>query len=152
MASLGGADSWLRFLDAEQGLAFEWQQYGVLSELLAALSSLLGFVLLGMLFSNLGHAMDQRHSHTRLFHARVGNLQAAAQQHQIPKDWMDCESFPFENACLFECLVACLLLFFALPLSCGCRMTLQSFPCIPFCCFRMFGSAFPTSSSSALAA
>ena len=84
MASLGGADSWLRFLDTEQSL--EWQQYGVLSELVAALSSLLGFVLLGMLFSNLGHAMDQRHSHTRLFHARVGNLQAAAQQHQIPKD------------------------------------------------------------------
>lgn len=40
----------------------------------------------GMLFSNLAHAMDRRHSHTRLFHARVANLQAAANQHQIPQD------------------------------------------------------------------
>ena len=40
----------------------------------------------GMLFSNLAHAMDRRHSHTRLFHARVANLQAAANQHQIPKE------------------------------------------------------------------
>eukprot|EP00931_Biecheleriopsis_adriatica_P045433 TRINITY_DN26025_c0_g1_i1.p1 TRINITY_DN26025_c0_g1~~TRINITY_DN26025_c0_g1_i1.p1 ORF type:complete len:492 (+),score=102.24 TRINITY_DN26025_c0_g1_i1:1176-2651(+) len=39
-----------------------------------------------MLFSNIAHAMDRRHSHTRLFHARLANLQAASQQHAIPKE------------------------------------------------------------------
>ncbi|CAJ1346423.1 unnamed protein product [Effrenium voratum] len=90
MASLGGSDGWLRFIldpiQSEVGAStFEWQsQYGLLVELVAALSCLAGFVLVGMLFSNLAHAMDRRHSHTRLFHARVANLQAAANQHQIP--------------------------------------------------------------------
>lgn len=93
MSSLGGSDSWMRFtldptLSDESRKHFEWpSHYGsILVELVATLSSLMGFVLVGMLFSNLAHAMDRRHSHTRLFHARVSNLQAAAHQHQIPTE------------------------------------------------------------------
>lgn len=94
LATLGGSDGWMRFIlpveneaNSVNSVNFEWPaQYGALTDLTAALSCLMGFVLLGMLFSNLAHAMDRRHSHTRLFHARVANLQAAANQHQIPKE------------------------------------------------------------------
>eukprot|EP00434_Breviolum_minutum_P027853 symbB.v1.2.024639.t1/scaffold2349.1/size81648/3 len=91
LATLGGSDGWLRFIldpSMDEGTVnFEWPaQYGAFVELVAALSCLMGFVLIGMLFSNLAHAMDRRHSHTRLFHARVANLQAAANQHQIPQE------------------------------------------------------------------
>ncbi|CAE7563505.1 Kcnh5 [Symbiodinium natans] len=91
MASLAGSDSWTRYsfeqVSATEPWAFQWHAYYTgLCEVVAALSSLLGVILVGMLYSNLAHAMDRHHSHTRLFHARVSNLQAAAHQHAIPKE------------------------------------------------------------------
>jgi len=91
MASLAGSDSWTRFsieqASTTEPWSFQWHAfYTALCELVAALSCLLGVILVGMLYSNLSHAMDRHHSHTRLFHARVSNLQAAAHQHAIPKE------------------------------------------------------------------
>lgn len=87
MATLSGTDAWLRFaLPAEQGAAaaeaFVWgsSPWGDVS---AAAWCLVGFCTLAVLFDRIAQSLQSQDSHTRAFHDRLANLQAAEHQYGI---------------------------------------------------------------------
>jgi len=102
MASVAGSDGWVRFFPVAASEAFGMDSTGsadvveysaaakwnneVEGEMIAAMTNLAGFCLIGILFSNISHAMDQQNHHTRLFQSRLETLQAARQQHPIPDE------------------------------------------------------------------